>query len=98
MAKRMLSTSFDDDLLTEFKLACVKNRFNMNEALEMFMKAYIKDSKFVETILTADDPRNQFNEISELRLESEKIVEDMREMREKLAKELSEGQEKKQPE
>lgn len=33
-------TTIDEDIILNFKVACVKNKLDMNEVLEILMKAY----------------------------------------------------------
>lgn len=34
------TTTIDEEILHEFKVACVKNKLGMNDALEILMQAY----------------------------------------------------------
>jgi hypothetical protein len=40
MARKIFSTTIDEDILQEFKVACTIKRRNMNEVLEEFMRDY----------------------------------------------------------
>jgi len=34
------TTTINDEILTEFKVACIRNKIGMNEVLEILMDAY----------------------------------------------------------
>lgn len=38
--RKRFTTTINEDILQDFKVACVKNRLDMNEVLEILMQAY----------------------------------------------------------
>ena len=42
MGRKIFSTTIDEDILQEFKVACTIERKNMNDILEEFMRDYAK--------------------------------------------------------
>lgn len=38
--RKRFTTTIEEDILYEFKVACVKNKLDMNEVLEILMQAY----------------------------------------------------------
>jgi len=38
--RKRFTTTMDEDILYNFKVACVKNRLGMNDVLEILMQAY----------------------------------------------------------
>lgn len=41
MARKTFTTTIDEDIQKDFKIACVQNEVKMNDVLEAFMKSYI---------------------------------------------------------
>jgi hypothetical protein len=39
-SRKRFMTTIDEDIILNFKVACVKNKLDMNEVLEILMKAY----------------------------------------------------------
>ena len=48
--RKTFTTTIEEELQKEFKLACVKNDINMNNVLENFMKRYVLGKLDVEPI------------------------------------------------
>ena len=48
MAKKMLATSIDENLLQNFRIACVVQGKKMNEVLEALMRQYLEQHQGVE--------------------------------------------------
>ncbi|MCB5238912.1 hypothetical protein [Niallia circulans] len=46
MARKTFTTTIEETVQKDFKLACVQNDVKMNDVLETFMKSYI-DGEFV---------------------------------------------------
>ncbi len=42
MARKIFSTTIDEELLQEFRVACTIERKKMNEILEQFMRDYVE--------------------------------------------------------
>jgi hypothetical protein len=42
MARKVFSTTIDDDALQDFRVACTIERKNMNDVLEEFMRDFAK--------------------------------------------------------
>jgi hypothetical protein len=38
--RKRFTTTIDDSILTEFKIACIRNKVGMNDVLEILMQAY----------------------------------------------------------
>lgn len=38
--RKRFTTTIDEETLTEFKIACIRNKTGMNDVLEILMKAY----------------------------------------------------------
>ena len=43
MARKIFSTTLDEDIQREFKIACVRKGKNMNDVMEEMMDRYVKD-------------------------------------------------------
>lgn len=43
--KKMMTTTHDEEVLTEFKITCIRNGKRYNEVIDEMMKAYIKKNK-----------------------------------------------------
>lgn len=39
-SRKRFMTTIDEEILQDFKVACVKNKLDMNEVLEVLMSAY----------------------------------------------------------
>jgi hypothetical protein len=39
-SRKRFATNIDEDIIQEFKVACVRNKLDMNEVLEILMQAY----------------------------------------------------------
>lgn len=39
-SRKRFATTIDEDILQDFKVACVKSKLDMNEVLEILMQAY----------------------------------------------------------
>jgi len=39
-SRKRFATTVDEEILQDFKVACVKNKLDMNEVLEILMQAY----------------------------------------------------------
>jgi hypothetical protein len=85
VVKKIMSTSIEEGLLRDFKVECAKNSTKMNDVMEVFMRAYVRDSDFVYHILVAENPKNRFKMIEQLYEESRIVVDEIRETRRELA-------------
>ncbi|MDY2647403.1 MAG: hypothetical protein SOV63_01195 [Pyramidobacter porci] len=47
MAKKMLATSIEENLLQDFRVVCVVQGKKMNEVLEELMRSYVEQHKDV---------------------------------------------------
>jgi hypothetical protein len=39
-SRKRFATNIDEDIIQEFKVACVRSKLDMNEVLEVLMQAY----------------------------------------------------------
>lgn len=39
-SRKRFTTTINEDIMQDFKVACVKNKLDMNEVLEILMQAY----------------------------------------------------------
>jgi hypothetical protein len=39
-SRKRFATNIDEEIIQDFKVACVKNKLDMNEVLEILMQAY----------------------------------------------------------
>lgn len=61
MARKTFTTTIEETVQKDFKLACVQNDVKMNDVLETFMKSYI-DGEFVlemEPRLRRTNPKSE---------------------------------------
>lgn len=49
MARKTFTTTIDEDIQKQFKIACTENDVKMNDILEAFMKSYINGEFQIET-------------------------------------------------
>lgn len=48
--RKTFTTTIKEEIQKEFKIACIRNGINMNDALENFMERYIKGELKLQTI------------------------------------------------